>query len=67
MAIIPASGRRAPDVTQRPVQYLKITDVHAVREIGLAWSAERRLLLAAELFREHVIDQARTHALPPVA
>jgi hypothetical protein len=46
-----------------PVAYLEITDVHAVREIGLTWSADRRLLPAAELFRRHVMDRAASSSL----
>lgn len=67
VSIIPASGKRLVDATPGRVHYLELTDVHAVREIGLAWLADRRLLPAAELFREHVIKQARARKLPPVA
>ena len=35
-----------------------------VRDGGLAWSAERRLLPSAEAFRQHVIAQARAQHLP---
>ena len=38
----------------------------AVREICLTWSAERRLLPAAELFRQHVIRQAAAGSIPPI-
>jgi len=33
-----------------------LTDPEAHREVGLAWSKERRLLPSAELFRRHVLD-----------
>ena len=36
----------------------------AVREITLTWSAERRLLPAADLFRRHVIRRATTGRVP---
>lgn len=66
VAILPASGKA---LTNAPgwVSYLTMTDVHASREIGLAWSGTRRLLPAAELFREHVISRARKRQLPAVA
>ncbi len=34
---------------------IRITDAGASRDVGLAWSRERRLLPAAELFRQHVL------------
>jgi DNA-binding transcriptional LysR family regulator len=34
---------------------LRLTDPHASREVGLAWSGERRLLPSAELFLKHVL------------
>ena len=47
--------------------YSEIPDPGAVREICLTWSAERRLLPAAELFRQHVISQAAAGRVPPVS
>jgi hypothetical protein len=38
-----------------------------VREIFLIWSAERRLLPAADLFRRHVLRRAATGRLPAVS
>jgi LysR family transcriptional activator of glutamate synthase operon len=64
VAIVPAPGGAASDAGSGPVRYLEITDVRATREISLAWSAERRLLPASQLFRDHVVDLARTHRLP---
>ncbi len=66
VAVLPASGGRAPDVAVGPVRYLEITDVYASREIGLAWSEDHRLLPAADLFRRHVISRARRRTLPAV-
>jgi DNA-binding transcriptional LysR family regulator len=37
------------------LRLLRLTDPHASREIGLAWSGERRLLPSAELFLKHVL------------
>lgn len=65
VAIIPASGPQP--ATPAPVVYRTLADVHPVREIILGWSAERRLLPAAELFRQHVLDRARSHQLTPTA
>jgi LysR family transcriptional activator of glutamate synthase operon len=39
----------------RSVRRVPLTDPQATRDIGLAWSLERRLLPAAELFRDHVL------------
>ena len=47
--------------------YREILDAGAVREIFLAWSAERRLLPAADLFRKHVIRRAAAGRLPAVS
>jgi len=67
VAIVPALRRGSPDAGRGPLRYLELTDTHAVREIGLAWSTERRLLPAAELFRAHVIGRATARQLPAVA
>jgi LysR family transcriptional activator of glutamate synthase operon len=67
VSIVPTSGERSPQSGPGTVRYLRITDVEATREIGLAWSADRRLLPAADLFREHVITRARARKLPAVA
>jgi DNA-binding transcriptional LysR family regulator len=40
------------------VRYQPIADRAAVRQIGIAWSRERRILPAADRFRRHVIDSA---------
>lgn len=66
VAIVPAPRVGHWDLAVGPLRYLKITDPGAEREIGLAWSTERRLLPAASLFRKHVIDRATAGALPAV-
>ncbi len=65
IAVVPAPrlGSAMPDGA---LHLLTITDVHAVREIGLAWSTERRLLPATELFRVHTVDQAAAGLLPGI-
>ena len=67
VAIVPALREGAPDVVTGPLRHVEIADPLAVRGIGLTWSTERRLLPAAELFREHVIGRATTRLLPAVA
>jgi LysR family transcriptional activator of glutamate synthase operon len=58
VAIVPADGF-APGETHGRERHLRITDAAAHREVGMAWSSERRLLPSALLFRRHVIDRAR--------
>ena len=67
VAIIPAAPEGWTEPGSGRLRYLRITDVPAVREIGLVWARDRRLLPAAELFREHVLDRARAQRLPAVA
>lgn len=43
---------------------LALTDRSATREVGLSWAPQRRMLPAAELFREHVLARARAGKLP---
>jgi LysR family transcriptional regulator, transcription activator of glutamate synthase operon len=64
VAIIPATQDGPAALAQAVVRLVQITDAPAFREIGLAWSAERRLLPSAEAFRQHVVDQARAQHLP---
>jgi DNA-binding transcriptional LysR family regulator len=67
VAVVPALREGSPDAGAGPVRYLEIADSLAVRGIGLTWSTERRLLPAAELFREHAIARATARLLPDVA
>jgi len=67
VAIVPALREGSPDAVAGPLHYLEIADNLAVRGIGLTWSTERRLLPAAELFREHTIARATARLLPAVA
>jgi LysR family transcriptional regulator, transcription activator of glutamate synthase operon len=67
VAIVPALHQGSPDTASGPLHHVEITDTRAVREIGLAWSTERRLLPAAELFRAHSISRATSRLLPAVA
>ena len=65
IAIVPAP--RGAAVGDQPLHHLRITDAGAAREVGMAWSADRRLLPAAELFRSHVADRAAAGLLPGLA
>lgn len=64
VAVVPAPHLGDPEDAGNPLRYLPIDDPAAVREIGMAWSTERRLLPAAELFRQHVVRTARSRRLP---
>jgi LysR family transcriptional regulator, transcription activator of glutamate synthase operon len=59
VAVVPAvrGGLAAP--ADLPLRYRPIADDGAFREIGIAWPAERRLLPAADRFRQYVIGHAR--------
>jgi LysR family transcriptional regulator, transcription activator of glutamate synthase operon len=67
VAIIPAPRAGSPEAASGPVVYREIPDPAAAREICLTWSAERRLLPAAELFRQHAIRRARAGRVPVLA
>lgn len=57
VAIVPATWG-PPGGPAHDVRRLDITDRGAVREIGIAWSTQRRLLPAPALFLEHVAQGA---------
>jgi DNA-binding transcriptional LysR family regulator len=67
VAIVPALHEGSPETGSRLLHYAEIIDPGATREIGLAWSGERRRLPATELFRRHVIERAAARGLPAVA
>lgn len=54
VAIVPGTGTE-PGPGLPGERLVRLTDKDASREIGLAWSSERRLLPSADLFREHVL------------
>jgi LysR family transcriptional regulator, transcription activator of glutamate synthase operon len=66
VAVVPAPRAGSPEAAAGPLVYLEIGDPGASREIWLTWTAERRLLPAAELFRRHVIRRAAAGRLPAV-
>ena len=67
VAIVPAPRAGSPEAATGPLLYRDITDAGAVREITLTWSAERRLLPAADLFRRHVIRRASAGWVPTLS
>jgi LysR family transcriptional regulator, transcription activator of glutamate synthase operon len=67
IAIVPALRDGSADAAIGAVRQLQITDTSAVRNIGITWPTERRLLPTAELFRKHVIERASARLLPDVA
>jgi LysR family transcriptional regulator, transcription activator of glutamate synthase operon len=67
IAIVPAPRAGSPESAAGPVLYREIMDTGAAREICLTWSAERRLLPAAELFRKHVIRRAAAGHVPAIS
>lgn len=62
VAVLPAPRPGRSDDSPERIRHLAITDRRAVREIGLAWSQEDRLLPAARLFREHVVGRSTSAA-----
>ena len=64
VAIVPAPREGSPEAAAGPVRYLEIRGAWAAREIILSWSADRRLLPAAEQFRQHVIARAEAGLVP---
>ena len=67
VAIMPAPRAGSPEAAAGPLAYGEITDPGAVRELCLTWSAERRLLPAAELFRRHVVRSASAGQVPALS
>ena len=70
VAVVPTIWDTGSDPAGRRVRYLAIDDEAASREVGLAWSTERRMLPAAGLFRDHVVARFKAGKLPrpvPVA
>ncbi|NAZ80783.1 LysR family transcriptional regulator [Kineococcus sp. R8] len=59
VAVVPVAVAGTAVPAEAGVRTVAISDPAATREIGLAWSPQRRLLPAAERFRTHVLDRAR--------
>ncbi len=58
VAVVPAMGEDPGSGPRGPVRMLRIADAGASRDVGIAWSTERRLLPAADLFRRYVLSEA---------
>jgi DNA-binding transcriptional LysR family regulator len=67
VAVVPAPRTGSPEAAPGAVVHRVIGDTGAVREICLTWSADRRLLPAAEEFRRHALRRAASGRLPAVA
>jgi LysR family transcriptional regulator, transcription activator of glutamate synthase operon len=67
VAIVPAPRAGSPEAAPGPLRYLEITDPGAARELVLSWSADRRLLPSAELFRRHVTRSASAGRVPALS
>jgi LysR family transcriptional regulator, transcription activator of glutamate synthase operon len=55
VAIVPASQGEPQPTGPAAAKLVRLTDPQASREVGVAWSRERRLLPSADLFRKHVL------------
>lgn len=55
VAIVPATLGEPTPAGAAAARLLRLTDPHASRDVGIAWSRERRLLPSADLFRRHVL------------
>ena len=59
VAIVPALPAEVLTPGSGAGQLVRLSDPAAFREVGVAWSKNRRLLPSAELFRRHVLDGAQ--------
>jgi len=67
VALVPAPRETGAGPVAAGLRHLDVTDAGAVREVGLSWSPDRRLLASAELFRAHVLQRAADRLLPRLA
>ena len=56
VGIVPRMGANPDHRRGNEARLLRITDPGTTREIGISWSASRRLLPSAKLFRRFVLD-----------
>jgi DNA-binding transcriptional LysR family regulator len=61
VAIVPVTEGK-PKPVGSAARLLRLTDADASRDVGVAWSRERRLLPSADLFRRHVLAVRRDRA-----
>jgi LysR family transcriptional activator of glutamate synthase operon len=55
VAIVPATEGEPQPGGPAAARLVRLTDPNASRDVGVAWSRERRLLPSADLFRRHVL------------
>ena len=55
VAVVPLAASEGSDGRPAGERLVRLADPGASRDVGLAWSRERRLLPSAELFRRHVL------------
>jgi LysR family transcriptional activator of glutamate synthase operon len=67
VAVIPSPGIDPPPARIESEHLLRLTDEGASREVGLAWSRNRRLLPSLELFRQYAMARFRPRAGAPGA
>jgi LysR family transcriptional regulator, transcription activator of glutamate synthase operon len=67
VAVIPSPSIDPAPARADTEHLLRLTDEGASREVGLAWSRNRRLLPSAELFRQHAVARSRTRVGGPGA
>jgi LysR family transcriptional regulator, transcription activator of glutamate synthase operon len=60
VAIVPASQGEPQPAGPTAPRLVRLTDPNASRDVGVAWSRERRLLPSADLFRKHVLASRRS-------
>ena len=64
VAIAPTTWGGSVAAPVAGLHVLALTDATATRDVGLSWAPQRRMLPAAQLFREHVLTRARAELLP---
>lgn len=64
VAIAPTTWGGSVAAPVAGLHVLALTDATATRDVGLSWAPQRRMLPAAQLFREHVLARARAELLP---
>jgi LysR family transcriptional regulator, transcription activator of glutamate synthase operon len=60
VSIVPALPAEVRQAGSGAEHLVRLTDPGAFRDVGLAWSKNRRLLPSAELFRRHVLGVIRS-------
>lgn len=59
VSILPKPPSPGTDDSTARIRHVQLADRRAVRDIGLAWSQEQRMLPAARLFHAHVLRRGR--------